>query len=141
MEKALAGKVAIVTGSGSGMGVGIALALAKAGAKVALVGRTVEMLERTRALIEEAGGRAMVAPCDITDRAGRLIVKDRFPDPSGIRRFPNPAIIDADIKYIRLSWNPNCANRPTGAKRPDHPPFHALIKLPVNFLGDGKRSK
>lgn len=69
MEGPLKGKVALITGSGSGMGVGIALAVAKAGAAVVLVGRTVETLERTRAQIEAAGGRAMVAPCDVTDRA------------------------------------------------------------------------
>jgi NAD(P)-dependent dehydrogenase (short-subunit alcohol dehydrogenase family) len=68
MEQSLEGKVAIITGSGSGMGVGIALAVAKAGAAVALVGRTAETLEKTSALIEEAGGRAIVAVCDITDR-------------------------------------------------------------------------
>jgi len=69
MERPLEGKVALVTGSGSGMGVGIALAVAKAGAAVALVGRTAETLEQTRAMIEAAGGRAIVAPCDITHRA------------------------------------------------------------------------
>ena len=69
MEGPLKGNVALITGSGSGMGVGIALAVAKAGAAVVLVGRTVETLERTRAQIEAAGGRAMVAPCDVTDRA------------------------------------------------------------------------
>lgn len=68
MDRTLDGKVAIVTGSGSGMGVGIALALAKAGAAVALVGRTAETLEKTRAQIAEAGGRAIAVVCDITDR-------------------------------------------------------------------------
>jgi len=67
--KTLEGKVAIVTGSGGGMGIGVALAVAKAGAAVALVGRTREKLEQTAALIAEAGGRALVVPCDITDRA------------------------------------------------------------------------
>lgn len=69
MERVLEGKVALITGSGSGMGVGIALAVAKAGAAVALVGRTAERLEETRARIEAIGGRAIVAPCDITDRS------------------------------------------------------------------------
>ncbi|SCW60859.1 NAD(P)-dependent dehydrogenase, short-chain alcohol dehydrogenase family [Sphingobium faniae] len=69
MERPLEGKVALITGSGSGMGVGIALAVAKAGAAVALVGRTAETLEQTCAQIAAAGGRAIVAICDITDRA------------------------------------------------------------------------
>lgn len=68
MDRVLEGKVALITGSGSGMGVGIALAVAKAGAAVALVGRTADMLEQTRDSIHAAGGRALVVPCDITDR-------------------------------------------------------------------------
>lgn len=69
MTRPLDGKVAIVTGAGSGMGVGIAQAVARAGAAVALVGRTPATLEGTRTLIESAGGTALVCPCDITDRA------------------------------------------------------------------------
>lgn len=69
MDTSLDGKVAIVTGAGSGMGVGIALAVAKAGAAVTLAGRTAATLEQTRDLIAAAGGRSIVAECDITDRA------------------------------------------------------------------------
>ena len=69
MQGSLTGKVAIVTGAGSGMGVGIALALAKAGAPVALFGRTPATLEETKARVEAAGGTAIAVPCDITDRA------------------------------------------------------------------------
>lgn len=69
MDKSLDGRVAIVTGAGSGMGVGTAVAVAKAGAAVALVGRTLETLEKTRCQVEAAGGKALIVRCDITDRA------------------------------------------------------------------------
>jgi 2-hydroxycyclohexanecarboxyl-CoA dehydrogenase len=61
-------KTAIVTGAGQGVGRGIALALAKAGASVAISGRTLAKCERTVAEIEAAGGRAMAFACDVSDR-------------------------------------------------------------------------
>lgn len=58
----LTGKIAIVTGAGQGVGEGIALALAKAGAKLALFGRTVEKLEKVAAAV---GGHALVHSGDV----------------------------------------------------------------------------
>lgn len=63
----LTGKSALVTGGGSGIGAGIARLLAHHGARVALVGRTLEKLEATATLIREAGGTATVHPCDVRD--------------------------------------------------------------------------
>src|SRR4051794_23594863 len=65
----LAGKTAIVTGASQGIGRGIALALAKEGAAVALAARSAEKLRAVLDEIEEAGGRALVMPCDVSDRA------------------------------------------------------------------------
>lgn len=62
-----AGQVHLVTGAGSGIGRCTAHELASLGATVALVGRTREKLERTAAEIAEAGGSAIVAPCDIRE--------------------------------------------------------------------------
>jgi len=63
----LDGKVAIVTGASSGLGVAFAKALAEAGADVALGARRVEKLEETRALVEQAGRRAIAVPTDVSD--------------------------------------------------------------------------
>jgi len=60
-------QVAIVTGAGRGIGAAIARKLAALGAVVILCGRKREPLESTAAEIGEAGGRAEVLPCDVTD--------------------------------------------------------------------------
>lgn len=65
MAKHIAGKVAFITGAGQGVGQGIALALAKAGAMVALFGRTESKLVETRLLIEKTGNKALVLAGDV----------------------------------------------------------------------------
>lgn len=65
----LGGQVAVVTGGGSGLGREIARQLAAAGAGVAVIARSEDQLAETVALIEDAGGRALAAVADVTDRA------------------------------------------------------------------------
>lgn len=64
-DRYLSGKTALVSGAGQGVGQGIALALAEHGAAVALLGRSVDKLEATRALIEAAGGRALAVAANV----------------------------------------------------------------------------
>ncbi|MGI9175899.1 MAG: SDR family oxidoreductase [Rhodothermales bacterium] len=65
----LENKVALVTGAGSGIGKAAAKLLAQEGAKVALVSRTQEELEKVKGEIEADGGTAMVITADISKPA------------------------------------------------------------------------
>jgi short-subunit dehydrogenase len=61
-------KTAVITGASSGMGELLALRMARAGARVALVARRVEELQRVAASIASTGGIALVLPCDVADK-------------------------------------------------------------------------
>ena len=65
----LEGKVAWITGAGSGIGEATAHAIAKEGAIVALTGRRKEPLDTVAHAIEKAGGKALVEPGDVMDKA------------------------------------------------------------------------
>jgi len=67
MAGRLDGKVAFITGGGSGIGEGTAKLFAAEGAKVAVLGRTMEKLEETVARIREAtGGEAIAVQGDVS---------------------------------------------------------------------------
>jgi NAD(P)-dependent dehydrogenase (short-subunit alcohol dehydrogenase family) len=63
----LSGLVALVTGGSRGLGRAYAGALARAGAAVAVTARSEDGLAETKRMIEEAGGRALALPLDVTD--------------------------------------------------------------------------
>ena len=69
-EREFDGKVALITGGGAGIGFAIARAFARAGARVAIAGRSEERLARAAALIEEARGTTVLTiPADVGDPA------------------------------------------------------------------------
>jgi NAD(P)-dependent dehydrogenase (short-subunit alcohol dehydrogenase family) len=73
-DPGLAGKAAIVTGGGAaGDGIGngraAAILLARAGTRVLVVDRAIELAERTVAMIAEEGGEAVAFAADISDEA------------------------------------------------------------------------
>jgi NAD(P)-dependent dehydrogenase (short-subunit alcohol dehydrogenase family) len=59
-------KVALITGAGSGVGKAAALALAGAGYSIALVARRKSVLEEVAKEVEAKGGKALVAPADVS---------------------------------------------------------------------------
>jgi len=68
-------RTAIVTGAGRGIGRELAIGLAKSGHAVALQARSEAELKETLGLIEQAGGRGIVVPGDVTlaESAERLV--------------------------------------------------------------------
>jgi 3-oxoacyl-[acyl-carrier protein] reductase len=67
MNTSLQGRSALITGAGSGIGQAIALALAGDGARVTIVDIDLPAAEKTAALVEALGSRALALGCDVTD--------------------------------------------------------------------------
>lgn len=85
MSSRLAGKVAIITGASRGLGQYCAVGFAREGARVVVAARTIEeqderlpgTIHQTVAMIEEAGGQAMAAVCNVADRASVTSMVDQ----------------------------------------------------------------
>jgi NAD(P)-dependent dehydrogenase (short-subunit alcohol dehydrogenase family) len=69
MNRLLEGRVAVITGASKGLGKQMAESLAEAGATVALVARSGEMLEGVRAEIVRRGGKAYAFVGDVSVEA------------------------------------------------------------------------
>ena len=70
-------KVAVVTGAGGTLCSAIAIDLAQKGAKVVLIGRTREKLEKVAAEIAASGGACRIEPGDVTDEKAMQAIADR----------------------------------------------------------------
>jgi len=73
-ERALAGRVALITGATRGIGAAVATRFAAEGAHVVLTGRTVGALEEIDDRVRGSGGTATLVPLDLTqfDRIDQL---------------------------------------------------------------------
>jgi NAD(P)-dependent dehydrogenase (short-subunit alcohol dehydrogenase family) len=63
----LTGHVAVVTGANRGIGLGMADALARAGADVAIWGRSEERNEEAREQVARHGGKVLAVRCDVAE--------------------------------------------------------------------------
>jgi len=113
--RGLTGKTAIVTGAGRGIGEAIAVRLAEEGVQVMVVGRTLEPLQATVALIERGGGSAFAVSADVssmddiervvgtaTDRWGRV---DFLVNNAAV--FDEPPFMDIDVATFRRTLEIN----------------------------------
>ncbi len=77
----VSGRTALVTGSTQGIGLAIATGLARAGARVAVNGRSVERVRKAvEQIMDETGGEAVEATADVTTDAGTGELLAGLPD-------------------------------------------------------------
>ena len=110
----LEGRHALVTGGGTGIGASAATHLHSAGAKVSLLGRRLEPLERTAAIV--AGS---VHQCDVTDRSA---IESAYADARAANGPIEMLVVNAGIaesapfhKMTRDSWDRIIATNLTAA--------------------------
>ncbi len=98
----LSGKTVLVTGASSGIGRATAIEVSKAGAECCvLVARNIKALEETAGMLD-AGCKAVIMPCDLTDDEQVRKLVDEVPVLDG-------AVLNAGINKMKpLSfWNEN----------------------------------
>jgi short-subunit dehydrogenase len=76
-DRALNGKIVVITGASSGFGKGAAREFAAQGASVVLGARREDLLRETARECEAAGGRALVVPTDVGEEAQVSALADR----------------------------------------------------------------
>lgn len=114
MPNWLEGRHALITGGGTGIGAATAAHLHAAGAKISVLGRRLEPLQRTAALVE---GTAI--PCDVTDREAIAQAFDQARSANGPIAF---LIVNAGVgdsapfgRTTRESWDRIIATNLTSA--------------------------
>ena len=92
----LTGKVAIITGGNGGLGLGMAKGLAKVGAKVAIVGRKQEKLDKAEAELKAAGYEVLAVQADVSseDDVNRMVAET-------VERFGR---VDILVNNAAISW-------------------------------------
>ena len=78
METVFKNQVAVVTGAGGTLCSEIAIDLAKQGAKVVLIGRTLEKLKVVSDKITAAGGTCMIKAGDVTDEIANAAIAEEL---------------------------------------------------------------
>lgn len=73
----LKGRNGIVTGGGTGLGKGMTTALVQAGAEVAIVGRRLEVLEKTAKGLSQHNGKVIPIKGDVTDLSDIKMIVER----------------------------------------------------------------
>ncbi len=107
-----------MTGASSGIGRAIALELGARRARVALVSRRADALERVADEVREAGGEPLVIPADVTDEAAIRGAVERAAASFGSLRLVIP---NAGIGRYGLSW--------------EHAPSEIESLIRINLLG------
>ena len=82
--------------------------------------------------------RVRLCNSQATNRARRLIVKNRIPRMAVVGRLPHAAIVHADVPNVGLAdhtVNPNCS---PSAKRTNVPPLQAVIAVRFDLLAKCK---
>ncbi len=79
----LTGHVAVVTGGGSGIGLGMAHGLARAGASIAIMGRSAQRLDEAAAALRTHGNPVLPVVCDVTDEDAVTAAMARVRDELG----------------------------------------------------------
>ena len=99
------GKVAMVTGSTRGLGNSMALRFAEEGAKVVVMGRSIEAAEKAaNAIKEETGAEVLPIACNVTDRAQIAAAVQKTIDTFGkIDILVNNAGITWDTSFMKMT--------------------------------------
>ena len=113
------GEVVVITGAGTGIGRVLATRYGRAGARVAIAARRVELLEETAELVRAEGADVMVVPTDLRleDDCGRLVrsVLDRWGSLDVVLN--NAAVPGRDMPVSAMdlgNWNDTIATNVTG---------------------------